>query len=43
MEESDAIYERARQIIIRKNVERICNVRQEEGLSYCYLTVAEKA
>lgn len=43
MEESDAIYEGARQISIRKNVERICNVLKEEGLSYWYLTVSEKA
>lgn len=43
MEESDVIYERSRQISIRKNVERICNVLQEEGLSYWYLTVSEKA
>lgn len=43
MEESDAIYEVARQIGIGKNVERICNVLKEEGLSYWYLTVAEKA
>lgn len=43
MEESDKIYEWARQISISKNVERICNVLQEEGLSYWYLTVSEKA
>lgn len=43
MEESDAIYEGARQISIRKNVERICNVLQEKGLLYWYLTVSEKA
>lgn len=43
MEESDAIYEGARQISIRKNVEQICNVLKEEGLSYWYLTVSEKA
>lgn len=43
MEESDVIYERARQIGNSKNVDRMCNVLQEEGLSYWYLTVAEKA
>ena len=43
MEESDVIYERARQISISRNVDRICNALQEEGLSYWYLTVAEKA
>lgn len=43
MEESDAIYERARQISISKNTKRICNELQEEGLSYQYLTVYEKA
>ena len=43
MEESDRIYESARQISIGKNAERICNVLQEEGLSYWYLTVSEKA
>lgn len=43
MEESDAIYDSARQISIGKNVERICNKLQGEGLSYWYLTVAEKA
>jgi len=42
MEESDVIYERARQINISKNVERICNELQGEGLSYWYLTVSEK-
>lgn len=43
MEESDKIYESARQISISKNVERICNELQEEGLSYRYLAVSEKA
>ncbi|MGO5052363.1 hypothetical protein ACTQ6A_07545 [Lachnospiraceae bacterium LCP25S3_G4] len=43
MVESDAIYESARQISIGKSTERICNVLQEEGLSYWYLTVSEKA
>ncbi len=43
MEESDVIYEGARQVSISKNVERICNELQEEGLSYWYLTVSEKA
>ncbi len=43
MEESDEIYEGARQISIGKNAERICNVLQKEGLSYWYLTVSEKA
>jgi hypothetical protein len=43
MEESDAIYESTRQISISKNAERICNVLQEEGLSYWYLTMSEKA
>lgn len=43
MEDSGVIYEGARQISIRKNVERICNVIQEEGLSYWYMTVSEKA
>lgn len=42
MEESDVIYEGARQISISKNAERICNELQEEGLSYWYLTVSEK-
>jgi uncharacterized protein (UPF0128 family) len=41
MEESDKIYEIARQISISRNVDRICNVLQEEGLSYWYLTLAE--
>lgn len=43
MEETDKIYESARQISISKNAERICNELQEEGLSYWYLTVSEKA
>nr|WP_294490305.1 relaxase/mobilization nuclease domain-containing protein [uncultured Anaerosporobacter sp.] len=43
MEESDAIYEGARQVSISKNVEQICNALQGEGLSYWYLTVSEKA
>lgn len=43
MEESDVIYERARQISIWKSTERICNELQGEGLSYWYLTVSEKA
>lgn len=43
MEESDTIYEGARQISISKNAERICNELQGEGLSYRYLTVSEKA
>lgn len=43
MEESDKIYESARQISIGKNGERICDELQEEGLSYRYLTVSEKA
>ena len=43
MEESDVIYERARQISIWKSTERICNELQGEGLSYWYLTVPEKA
>lgn len=43
MEESDAIYEGARQISINRNMERIYNALQEEGLSYWYLTVTEKA
>lgn len=42
MEESDVIYEGARQISISRNVERINNALQEEGLSYWYLTVSEK-
>lgn len=42
MEESDVIYERARQISIWKSTERICNELQGEGLSYWYLTVSEK-
>jgi muramoyltetrapeptide carboxypeptidase LdcA involved in peptidoglycan recycling len=32
MEESDAIYEGARQISISKNVEQICNELREEGV-----------
>lgn len=43
IEESDAIYDSARQISTGKNIERICNVLQEEGLSYWFLTVSEKA
>ena len=43
MEESDKIYEVARQISIGKNAERTCNKLQSEGLSYWYLTVSEKA
>ncbi|PXV91670.1 relaxase/mobilization nuclease-like protein [Lachnotalea glycerini] len=43
IEESDAIYEEARQVSIRKKVERICNELQEDGLSYWYLMVSEKA
>ena len=43
MEETDKIYESARQISISKNAERICNELQGEGLSYWYLTVSEKA
>lgn len=43
MEESDKIYEVARQISIGKNAERICNELKEEGLSYRYLTVSEKS
>lgn len=43
MEESDAIYEGARQVSIGKSTERICNELQREGLSYWYLTVPEKA
>lgn len=43
MEESDVIYEGARQISISRNVERIYNALHEEGLSYWYLTVSEKA
>jgi hypothetical protein len=43
MEESDKIYEVARQISISRNVERIYSALQEEGLSYWYLTVSEKA
>lgn len=43
MEESDTIYEGARQCSISRNVDRICNDLQEEGLSYWYLTVSEKA
>lgn len=43
MEESDAIYEGARQVSISKNTERICNDLQETGLSYWYLTVIEKS
>lgn len=43
LEESDVIYERARQISIGKSVERICNKLQREGLSYWYLMVTEKA
>lgn len=42
IEESDVIYEKARQISINRNVERIYNALQEEGLSYWYLTVTEK-
>lgn len=43
MEQSDAIYDGARQISVAKNTERICNELQEDGLSYWYLTVSEKA
>lgn len=43
MEESDVIYEGARQISIRKNAEGISNEFKETGLSYWYLTVSEKA
>lgn len=43
MEESNKIYESARQISISKNAEQICNKLQSEGLSYWYLTVFEKA
>lgn len=43
MEESDKIYEVARQISISRNAERIYSALQEEGLSYWYLTVSEKA
>ena len=43
MEESDKIYEVARQISIRKNAERISSELKEAGLSYWYLTVSEKA
>lgn len=43
MEESDAIYEKARQISISRNVDRICNALRKENLSYWYLTVSEKA
>ena len=43
IEESDVIYEGARQVSISKNVDRICNELQEEGLSYWYLTVSAKA
>lgn len=43
MEESDSIYEGARQISIRKNAERISSELKEAGLSYWYLTVSEKA
>lgn len=35
MEESDAIYEGARQISISGNAERIYNELQKTGLSYC--------
>lgn len=43
MEESDTIYEGARQLSITRNADRICNKLQEEGLSYWYLTVDDKA
>ncbi|WP_026893295.1 hypothetical protein [Lacrimispora aerotolerans] len=43
MEESDKIYEGARQISISRNVDLICNDLQEAGLSYWYLTVTEKS
>ena len=43
MEESDAIYEKARQISISRNVDRICNALRKEDLSYWYLTVSGKA
>lgn len=43
MEESDTIYEGARQLSITRNADRICNKLQEEGLFYWYLTGAEKA
>lgn len=43
MEESNAIYEGARQISIGKNAERICNDLQDFGLSYWYLTLSKKA
>ena len=43
MEESDKIYESARQISISKNAELISSELKEAGLSYWYLTVSEKA